>query len=84
LLENTMNRKFIAGVAFAATLAAAGLAQAQPNFDNYEQGGKPSGQQQAPSAFTSPGMNSPQYYYAPPVYGPAYVLPPGYVPAEPE
>jgi hypothetical protein len=56
-----MNRTLTAAVALAAGLGLAGLAQAQQNGNNYEQSGKPTaGQQSAPSAFTSPGTNSPQ------------------------
>jgi hypothetical protein len=81
-----MNRIVMAGVAFAAVFGVAGFAQAQPNNDNYEHGGKPSvWQQSPPSAFSSPSDNSPQYYpvapgtvapyYAPapaPAYGQPY------------
>jgi hypothetical protein len=73
-----MNRMLIAGTAFAAALGAAGLALAQPNPDNYEHGGKPSWEQQAPSPFTSPGTNSPLWGYG---YTPA--PPPYYPPAPP-
>jgi hypothetical protein len=45
-----MNRTLTAAVALAAGLGLAGLAQAQ---SNYQTPGKPSAQQQAPSAFTS-------------------------------
>jgi hypothetical protein len=57
-----MTRTLTASIALAATLAMGGIAQAQmsPNqpYVNlpYETPGKPSGQQQAPSAFTSPAV----------------------------
>jgi peptidoglycan hydrolase-like protein with peptidoglycan-binding domain len=61
-----MNRTLTAAIALAAGLGMAGMAQAQQNSDNYEHGGKPtSGQQGAPSGFTSPGTSSTQPMPAP-------------------
>jgi hypothetical protein len=60
-----MKRTVVASVMFAATVGMAGLAQAQTapgevygTAQRYETPGKPSGQQAAPSAFTSPSVPS--------------------------
>jgi hypothetical protein len=60
-----MKRTVAASVVFAATLGMIGLAQAQTApgevygpAQRYETPGKPSGQQAAPSAFTSPALPS--------------------------
>jgi hypothetical protein len=87
-----MKRSALFGMAVVAALAMTAAAQAQQNADNYEHGGKPSGQQAAPSAFTSPSTNSPGPYvgpygmypaYAPAPYAPAYAPAPYLPPAPP-
>jgi hypothetical protein len=71
-----MNRMLIAGAAFTAVLGVAGVALAQPNPYNYEHGGKPTaGQQMAPSPFSSPGIDSPQWGYDTLPPAPAYPYP---------
>jgi hypothetical protein len=60
-----MERSIVASVVFAATVGVAGMAQAQTapgevygTDQRYETPGKPSGQQAAPSAATSPALPS--------------------------
>jgi hypothetical protein len=81
-----MKRTVVTGMVFAATVAMAGLAQAQTapgevygTTQRYETPGKPSGQQAAPSAFTSPSVpsNSNPYWR----YGPSGMVNPQQAPS---